>query len=356
LSSDFTSSCCSIPLANGFQAYIAHVNSQGGVDGHKININVMSDNADVATGLANFAQAEASSSLGFLLQASSNVYTPTVPRAIAAKMVESNGGGYQGGIGVFPYVYNIFANLPEFTSILPRFAATLVPNATGSKMAYISYDSALTETFRKPVASAFTDEGWTVPYSQIVPTTDADFSVPASTIASDGVSLIVTDLLVGQLPQFVTQVRADHVTAPIVEYSANIDDEEKAKIADTNVYYVEQTAPSTDTSNPAIVQMRAVGNATHFTTGLDDNSFYTEGYVHAEVLVAALAKCSSGGQTCNRESFNTALNSTTVPGAGLMAGDPGFSPTNHVMTQACIVDHWVSGAAAPQVVSGFGLS
>lgn len=356
LSSDFTSACCSIPLADGFQAWVAHVNSQGGVDGHKINLQVLSDNAQTATGIANFQQAVNSNSLGYLLNASSNVYQAVVPLAMKDKIVESSGGGYNGGVGVYPYIYNIFANLPEFVSILPKVAKDVVPSAGASpKLAYISYQSALSETFPKPIESAFSTAGWSTAYSQLVPTTATDFSVAASQIAAAKPDLVITDLLVGQLPEFVSQLRADGNNAPIVEFSANIDDATKAKIDEANVYYVEMSAPATNTADPGIAQMRNVGTATGFTTGMKDNSFYILGYVNAQVTVAALAKCSANGQTCTRASFNSALNDVSVAGNGLMGGRPGFSPSSHVMTNTLVVDHWVPGGSVPQVLPQFPL-
>lgn len=352
MSSPFASACCTIPMANGFQAYIAHVNSTGGVNGHKIKITVMDDRSDVATGLANYQRALSSNSLAFLLGGSSTVFTPVATRAINDHFVESNGGGYQGGIGVYPYIYNILGNLPMFAQIIPKFADTRVLSAEGAVAAYFTYDSTLTETFQPRIVGALQGEGWSVKYNQLVPSTVTDFSVAAGNIAAVKPQIVIVDLLESQLPQFVSQLRARGVHAPILNFSSNISDKTKDTIADPNLFYVEGTASTSDLSNPAVAQMDKIGKQTGFTTGMD-NAFYVYGYVHAEVITAALKKC---GDKCTRQTFNTALNNTTVPGDGLMAGNPGYSPKSHVMTKQLIVVRWNAAKNKIVNVAGFTLS
>jgi len=351
-SSPFASACCTIPMTNGFEAWISHVNKTGGVNGHKITITVMDDRSDVTTGLANYQRALSSNTLGFLLGGSSTVFTPIAARAIQDHIVESNGGGYQGGIGVYPYVYNILGNLPMFADIVPRFAKTRVLSTEGSVAAYLTYDSTLTETFQPRIVGALQGQGWQVKYNQLVPSSVTDFAVAAGNIAAVKPNIVVTDLLESQLPQFISQLRAHNVHAPVLNFSSNISDKTKNAIGDPNLFFVEGTAPATDLSNPAVKTMDAYAKAGGFTTGMD-NAFFIYGYVHAEVITAALKKC---GDKCTRSTFNTALGNTTIPGGGLMAGNPGYSPQSHVMTKRLIVVRWNKARQKLVNVAGFTLS
>lgn len=351
-SSPFASACCTIPMTNGFQAWISHVNKTGGVNGHKVSITVMDDRSDVTTGLSNYQRALSSNTLGFLLGGSSTVFTPVAARAIQDHIVETNGGGYQGGIGVYPYVYNILGNLPMFADIVPRFAKTRVLSTEGSVAAYLTYDSTLTETFQSRIVGALQGQGWSVKYNQLVPSTVTDFSVAAGNIAAAKPNIVIVDLLESQLPQFISQLRARNVHAPVLNFSSNISDKTKNSIGDPNLFYVEGTAPATDTSNPAIKTMDTYAKQGGFTTGMD-NAFFVYGYVHAQVITAALKKC---GDKCTRTSFNTALNNTTIPGGGLMAGNPGYSPKSHVMTKRLIVVRWNKAKQKLVNVAGFTLS
>jgi branched-chain amino acid transport system substrate-binding protein len=351
-SSPFASACCTIPMTNGFQAWISHVNKTGGVNGHKINISVMDDRSDVTTGLSNYQRALSSNTLGFLLGGSSTVFTPIASRAIEDHIVESNGGGYQGGIGVYPYVYNILGNLPMFADIVPRFAKTRVLSTENSVAAYLTYDSTLTETFQPRIVGTLQGQGWQVKYNQLVPSSVTDFSVAAGNIAAAKPNIVIVDLLESQLPQFISQLRARDVHAPILNFSSNISDKAKNSIGDPNLFFVEGTAPATDLSNPAIKAMGVYAKQGGYTTGVD-NAFFVYGYVHAQVITAALKKC---GDKCTRSSFNDALGHTTIPGGGLMAGNPGYSPKSHVMTKRLIVVRWNKAKHKLVNVAGFTLT
>jgi branched-chain amino acid transport system substrate-binding protein len=351
LSSAFSSACCGIPIANGFASAINAANAAGGINGAKVIVQRLDDRADVTTGLANFQQALSSDTLGYFLTSASTVLNPVAARATTQKIVTSSIGGYKGGIGVYPYVYNSLPNSDAYVDTVTQFAATQVPSIAGSKMAFFAYDSTLTETFQKALTAKFTSGGWKVAYNQLVPSSAADFSVAAGNIASAAPKVVVVDLLEGQLPTFVSQLRARGVTAPIINFSSNIQDSTVAKINDQKLFLTEFTAPASDTSNPAIAKMDADAQAAGLTQG-DQNPFFVTGYVQGQIVVAALKKCAPN---CTRESFNSALENTTVPGNGLMAGNPGFSPADHVMVKKLVVVKLDPSTHLPAFMPGYGL-
>ena len=61
-------SASGVPNATGFQAFMADLNTKGGVNGHKINVQALDDRGDVATALANYQQTLASDSLGIFME------------------------------------------------------------------------------------------------------------------------------------------------------------------------------------------------------------------------------------------------------------------------------------------------
>lgn len=351
LSSAFSSACCGIPIANGFKTYIDAVNGKGGVDGAKITVQSLDDRADVTTGLANYQQALGSDSLGYFLTSASTVLTPIAARATKDGIATSSIGGYKGGVGVYPYVYNSLPNATSYVDTVTRFAATKVSSVTGSKAAFFAYDSTLTENFQKSMASKLSSDGWQVAYNQLVPSSASDFSVAAGAIADAKPNVVIVDLLEGQLPTFINQLRGRGVTAPVINFSSNIQDSTVAKIADPDLYLAEFTAPASDAGNKAIARMRQQAKAANLTQG-DQNAFFVTGYVQAEIVVAALKKCAPD---CTRKSFNTALGNTTVPGNGLMAGDPGFSPKDHVMVKKLVMVAYDAKSKRPMLLPGYGL-
>ena len=87
------------------------------------------------------------------------------------------------------------------------------------------------------------------------------------------------------------------------------------------------------------------------TQGLASSTNYVEGWMLANVVVAAIDKC---GNNCTRQSFNMAFESTTVSGDGLMAGNPGFSSSSHIMIKKPAVTQWDPTKDVATPVTGFG--
>ena len=351
LSSAFSSACCGIPITNGFKTFISTTNADGGINGAKINVQTMDDQANVTTGLSNFQETLGSSSLGYFLDTSSTVFTPIAARATKEGIAVSSIPGYNGGVGVYPYVYNLLPSVTTYVSTVSQFAATRVPSVKGAKVAFLAYDSTLTEAFQKAIPAKLASQGWKVVYNQLVPSTALDFSVTAGDIASAKPNVVIVDLLEGQLPTFMTQLRAQGIKASVINFSSNIEDSTLAKINDPNLFLTEFTAPASNTKLPAIAQLQQQAKAANLTEG-DTNPFFITGYVQAELVVAALKKCAPN---CTRASFNSALGNVSVPGNGLMAGSPGFSPQDHVMVKKLVMVTYDSATKLPVLMPGYGL-
>jgi branched-chain amino acid transport system substrate-binding protein len=341
-----------VPDTNGFQAYMAHLNAAGGVNGHKINVMDLDDRSDVPTALSNYQQTLSSNSLAFLENTNSAVIAAIGAKATADGIVEASPGGYKSGVGLFPYIYTLNPAGTAYYNIVSSFAASEIPNHTGASAAFIAYDSALTETFQPAMGRAMEAKGFKMTYSQLVPATAVDFAVAAGNIASAAPAIIVTSLQDTQIVQFVNQVRARNVSVPIINFSSNVSPASMKKLNDPKMFVVEYVADPTNTSSQPVNDMLKVAKQTGFTQD-DDSFFWVEAYVFARVVAAAIGRC---GDTCTRQSFNDALEKTSVDGAGLMAGNPGFSKDDHVMTKKAAVFQWDDSHGYLNSVKGFGLS
>jgi ABC-type branched-subunit amino acid transport system substrate-binding protein len=349
LSAQF-SAVAGIPCAEGFQAYIAGRNQQGGINGHKIRLDVMDDRSDVQVGLANYQKALNSEDLAFVLNAASAIVAPVGAKAINDHIIETSLGGYMGGVGVYQYTYSINPSINNYLATLTAFAATKVSSTSGAKMALIQYDSPSVRSNTPTVEKAFKDKGWSVVYSQLVPQSTLDFSVAAGQIAVAKPDVIVTNLLESQLGQFITAARSRQVMAPAVNYNSNIADSAFGKINDPGLFLLRFTASAIDKSNPGVVAMRTQAAETGHTQGMD-NSYFPLCYVHGQVIAQAIEKC---GDACTRETLNKALEQTSVDPQGLMAGKPGFSPTDHIMPKGMAVVSWDNAKSLPVTVPNFG--
>jgi branched-chain amino acid transport system substrate-binding protein len=348
LSGPFSASS-GIPQTEGFLAYIAHLNSTGGVNGHKINVPVLDDRSDVQTGLANYQNALSSDSLGLLMEQASAIAGPVAAKAINDHIVVSNNTEYMGG-GVFPYVYDVYPSADLYAKTLATFSSSLV-KASSPKVAILHFDTpAQRSGFEPKFEAAYKANGWSIAYSQFVPIATIDFSVSAGAIASLKPDLIATNLLDSQLGQFVSAVRSRGLMVPIVNTVAIITDASLAKINDSSVYLLQFTASTNDSSNPSVNAIRALAKESGHTRG-SDNGLYILGYVYAQVIAAAIGKC---GDACTREKFNAALEQTDVDTNGLMAGRPGYTKTDHTMPKKLAVVKLDPAKGIPMPSAGFG--
>lgn len=338
--------------SDGFQAYFANLNKSGGVNGHHINVESYNDNSDVPTALANYQKTLASDSLGFFQNNPSAVIAAVGTKATLDGIPESNTGGYMAGVGTFPYIFNENPSGPTFFNIVSKFAATEIANPKGAKAAFIGYDSALVESYQPQVGKALTAKGFKMAYSQLVPPTTVDFSVAAGSISSAQPAIVVTDLQDQQIVSFVTGVRQRGYSGPIINFGSNASSTSMKKLDDPKMYLVQYTVDPLNTKDPEVAEVLRVASETGFNQGINQ-LFYIEAWVFAKVLAAAIGKC---GDSCTRDSLNKALERTTVDGGTLMAGSPGFSPTNHIMTQAAVVDQWSDSNGYLTPIKGFGFN
>ncbi len=352
LSGDHTGVFASSGLANtnGFEAYIASVNAKGGVDGHHIDMQVLDDRSDVPTALANYQLALNSSSLGFLQNNASPVIQAVAPKATKDGIVESSSGGYNGGNGVYPYIFNENPTVPTYMDEIVPFALAKVPNPQGAKVAFLAYDSALTETYEPMLAKALGPKGFSIAYNQLVPIKAVDMSVAAGNIAGLSPAMVVTAMQDAQIVPLVTGLRQRGYKGPVINFNSNVTAVSLKKLNDPQMYLIQYTADPTDSKNPDVAAMDQVAKETGFTQEMDQ-LFFIEAYVFGKVVVAALGKC---GDNCTRQTFNTALENTTVSAGTLMAGSPGFTPTDHVMTKKLVVDQWSTSSGALAPIPGFG--
>jgi branched-chain amino acid transport system substrate-binding protein len=349
LSGPFSASS-GIPQTEGFLAYIANLNTAGGVNGHKVQIDLLDDRSDVQTGLANYQNAVSSESLALLMEQASAIAGPVAAKAINDHLVVSNNTEYMGG-GVFPYVYDVYPSADLYAKTLGDFATTQVKGASAPKAALLFFDTpAQRSGFEPKFEKALKDKNFNIVYKDFVPIAAIDFSIAAGTIGAAKPDFIATNLLDSQLPAFVSGIRARGITAPIVNTVAIITDATLKKINDPNVYLLQFTISPSDTANASVQAVRKIVALTGHTRGLE-NGLFMLGYVHAQVVTTALGTCGDG---CTRERLNAALEKTEVDPKGLMAGKPGYSKDDHTMPKKLAVVRYDAGKGIPSPVAGFG--
>jgi ABC-type branched-subunit amino acid transport system substrate-binding protein len=348
LSSNFAAT--GIALSNSIASYIASVNDSGGVNGHHINFVITDNRSDVPTALANYQKILASDSLADLENLNSAVVNAVGAKATADGIMENSPSGYNGGVGTFPYVYQDQPTLAQYNDLMANLSASLIGNPKGAKAVWIAYDSALQEGEQSRIAKSLTDKGFTMGYNQLVPQTAVDFSVAAGNIVAASPAIVTASILDAQKVQLVSALRSRNYTGPIVNFDSNLTTATMKRLNDPKMYSVLFTADPTDTTNKDVATMLKAAEKYGRTQG-DTNAYFIDGWMVGKVVIAALARC---GDKCTRQSFNAGLEKTSVSGGSLMAGNPGFSPTNHVMAQKLIVEQWDTTKGVLVPIKGYG--
>ena len=344
------SAVAGISYAEGFEAWMTHVNQTGGINGHKVDMEVMDDRSDVTTGLANYQKSLNSDSLAFLLTAASAINGPLGPKANADHFPMST-PIFNGGVNIPDYVYDFNFSAALAADVIVRFAESKVPSGS-KKVAFISYDTASQRASIPVLEALFKSKGWTTVYNQFVPQTSVDFSVAGGEISGLKPDFVIGNMLDSQFAGFVTSIRSRGVTVPVSNFTANIAGTTWAKINDPNVFAPTPVPSLNDLTIPAVKELNDIAKESGHTQGMGIPAWAVT-YVHAQVVAAALAKCAD---PCTREKLNTALQNTTVDPHGLMVGRPGFSPKDRTMEKGLAIIAYDTKKSLPSPVPGFGFA
>lgn len=338
--------------SNGFATYFAALNEEkGGVNGHKIIVKVDDGRSDLGTSVAQYEAALANPDyLAYLESTNSAVVAAVHGRATKDGIAVSSASGYMGGTTVFPYVYNDNPSQQTFLDLVVAWATKQVANPNGAKAAWFAYSSALTEARAPVLAKTFEAKGFKMVYNERVPTTAIDFGVAAGAIAQANPDVLSLSMQDQQIVPFMTDLRARGYKGPVLNFGSNVTSASLKKINDPKLFLVVYTADTQNTKDPEVAKMLADAAKYGFSQGTDQ-TFFVQAYMLAKLVAAAIAKC---GDTCDRKSFNDAMENTTVPGGSLMAGNPGFSPTNHTFAQKAAIAEWNNSVGYLTTIQGFG--
>ena len=342
------SAVAGIPYAEGFEAYFTHVNSQGGINGHKVQMDILDDRSDVQAGLANYQKELNTNSLGFFLTAASAVNSVLGPKASQDHFPFST-PIYNGGANIPDYVYDFNLSASMAATALTKYVTTKV-TTPNPKVAFLSYDTPSQRANVPPISEALKAKGFTTVYNEYVPQTTVDFASSGAAIANLKPDFVVLNLLDTQFAQGVQAVRSRGYTGPISNLSAVVSDATWKKINDPNVVEPVAVPSLSDADIPATKDLKQIAAETGHTQGSSLPAWVLT-YVHAEVVGAALAKC---GDSCTREKLNTALSNTTIDANGLMVGRPGYTPTDKTMEKGLAIIYYDAAKGYTTTVQGFG--
>lgn len=340
------------PQVAGFQTYIDYVNSQGGVNGHKIDLTIKDDQFEVANGVLAVKSFVNAHDIAIVGPFSSAIIPAAIPAAQQAKIptITLSIVDALSGNPPAPYVYGIDMSLSDQAAVMAKFLTTNLAQQNGTqykRVAAIGFQSPSTTSFNNELKQVLPSEGAQLVKAVQVPPTVTDLSASIrTTLAAKPDAYLIS--LSGAQPDALTKaLRQNGFKGPIVEDGAGSSDAVLQAANDSQFYALRDfVVPSA--SDPAAATMRQRAATAGQSKGETDGKF-TNGYVAAWTLVDALQRC---GSSCTSATLNQALQQTNLDTQGL-SGPISASSTNNKLVRTGEMVRWNSESKKSVAATGF---
>jgi ABC-type branched-subunit amino acid transport system substrate-binding protein len=319
--------------AGGFQAVFDRINASGGINGHKIQIQLLDDQSSVA-GSENAARsAEAQNPVAIMDAASSADFVDRMPTFESAKVPVLAVNGTS--VGLWPWLYSdgLTANQLAVT-YLNAVASLSGGSLKGKKVGYVGADVASDVATNTIVESLIAKRGGSISTTQLLPLGSPSFDSGAATVVASGAKSVIS---VDSGPDTIVEAKAlfnAGFKGPIVG-NQSASDPLTIQTIDSPQYY-------------AITQVgSAVPGSTMYKTAKQfklaqatSNNNFGLGWGLAYMLVDGLKKC---GFPCAPASLEKSLNSLgtmTIPGGAFPFGAPHVSKAVHNVLTKIQLSGW----------------
>lgn len=328
---------------DGISAYFNSVNAKGGINGHKVQLTLLDDQANASTGVSNVKQLIQQNHVSAAYVYLSNVAvasapilnavkTPAIMDAPTLNMIKPTQPELYGGAQVLSG--EPFVQIP--------FAQELLRNKPNARVAVITAQSVVLEAYAAEAKKAAQKAGWSVVTSQQVPSGSTSATAQAQVIANAKPDVILMALPAPLQISAVTALQQDKITAPILSFSGGAAYSTLKQLADPHMY-VDSIAPfSNMNAGPGMTQALTAAKSQK----IDPNeSLYFSGFANGELVGKALQKC---GYPCSPAQMTKAMNSVgSVPADGLFWGSWVWTGTNHRGPTSVGVSYWDPAKSEP---------
>jgi branched-chain amino acid transport system substrate-binding protein len=346
-----------VPLYNGFKTYIDTINSKGGVNGHKIQVDARDDHSDPSTARINLQSFASEGAIGDIGSNSSSVSGAIGPLAAQQKMLQIGIAPPDSlVIPAQPYIYSTQVGSSDMGFTMIDFVQNvLIKNGTvpaSPKVGVMSNNTATSAIIAKLFDSEFQRLGWKKVVSVTIDNTATDATSQDSQIASANPDVMLAMILDNTAPFVLRGLQTRSWNKPFVAYVGASSESTFGAIANENYYGMRSYAYPKDPSIPAAVEMVKEANKLGYTTGLE-STFFTSGYVLGMVVADAIAKCSD---PCTGEKLNTAMDKLGDVDAKNLAGTLHFDSTHHRSINKVRFFHWSQSAGHSAAAGDFVIS
>jgi branched-chain amino acid transport system substrate-binding protein len=320
---------------DGFKAYFDYVNSQGGIDGHKVDVTYLDDASDVTRGTANTTQLMTAKRVsavgGYLL---SNVCGAAAVLAKTNK-VPINCSALSDDLlkPVQPYVYT--ARMLQSEEALPMITlADQLVEKEKPRVAVIIFASASSIGLQKSLEALVKEKGWELVASEQVPLTATDVSSQAAKVIASKPDVVVGSLYDPLAVSFMRTAKAANLDAPFIDYDGGTYQGGILAIKDPNFYVLSNFSVDGEGDGPGLEQYR---NALKAANVSPTKPFVSTGYAQALSIADGLKTC---GYPCNGEKLQAAFDKQNVDTGGFAAGPIQYSADNHMGSRFASFYSW----------------
>jgi len=293
-------------MVRGVNAYVEHVNANGGIDGHMIEVVELDNAGDQSRAAANTTQLvtadEVTAIFGHLLSANCTASTAIVERyetpMACLSVAEAN-----------PYVYNLG---PDNSSAAPAFVAAGAEVAdTDEPQIAFAYSDTLTNTALSEEIPGVVDEaGGTLTSSQEIAATATDYSGPAAELVSSEPDVILITVVAPTV--LIEAIRTAGYDGPVISLEGSVGLSFFPQ-DDPNLYVMSvYQFPDPDSTDPAVEEyVEALGTVED---DLSTFASYSDGeivpvYLTAAAVGDALERC---GYPCPGPDLKEQLDDTSL--------------------------------------------
>jgi branched-chain amino acid transport system substrate-binding protein len=312
------------PYRDGINAYFSYVNSQGGINGHKVKFTALDDATNVTTGVANVKQLVTSDHVSAMYYILSNIQdanrsflernkVATVTQAVDANVVHPTQ----------KYVFAGGIVEPDEATPMVTYGKSKLTGVSAPKAAVITTTSAALQQLDNNLKSQAKSQGMSVVGNEVVPLAATDMSSEASQFAAQKPDIVFSGLIATQEPSFVKAMRQGGFTGPIIQYDGGSSYPLMKQLADPNIFFLYPTS----FGHNAGAQVDIMNKAAKAAGKSADEYFFSFGYVQGYIVGQGLKKC---GYPCSGDKLATALNKlTNFDTGGLTFGNWMYSANNH---------------------------
>lgn len=331
--------------AYGAKAYFDMINSQGGVNGHKINYIVLDSQSSATGAVAAYHKALSYNPIAIIQAGISVEFAAASPVATTAHIPVIATGGMADS-EVYPPRPYIFEAIPSayqtaYGELEFAIQQAKAKGIADPRIALTAIDSAYGANYAQDVVQLQSRLGFKVVSSDLTALNANSFSSGASKFAAAKPDYIVAVQNTNFMPVVASDLTSDGVNAPVINFFGGDSPALYQQLNDPN-YYVMR--PVQFPATPSLTQLNAAAKkagVSSYETGDD----FTASWIEAQFIAQAIRQGCTGSITCN----GATIEKTIQSGVSVNSQPNSFGPFtanahSHTMVSEVQPVHYVNGS------------